>query len=149
MSVPRVYLDTNVFIAAFEMTGAHSDHAWWILKGIEAGTIIGVTSEITLAEVLVKPMERDDEALADAYEGMIAPAPYFETVSVGRDVLTTAPRLRAGRHSLRLPDAIHVASAQIAQCSVFITQDERIALPDDLRRLGVTPFTLDDILGQP
>ena len=36
---PRVYLDANVFVAAFEHMGAHSDHAWWIIHAIESGEI--------------------------------------------------------------------------------------------------------------
>lgn len=149
MTAPRVYLDANVFIAALETAGAHSDHAWWLLRSIEEGTIVGVTSEITLSEILVKPIERDNTGLAEAYERMISPAAHFETVGVSRDVLIEAAHLRAARHSLRLPDAIHVASAQQAACSIFITGDDRIALPPGMRRLSVTPFTLDDILGQP
>src|SRR2546422_1741263 len=43
---------------------SHSDHAWWIIHAIEEGEIVGATSEITLAEVLVKPMELGDLELA-------------------------------------------------------------------------------------
>ena len=37
LPAPRVYLDSNVFIAAFEHAGARSDHAWWIFHAIEQG----------------------------------------------------------------------------------------------------------------
>jgi hypothetical protein len=62
---PRVYLDANVFVAAFEHVGARSDHAWWIMRAIERGEIAAGTSEITLAEVLVKPFEVGATDLVD------------------------------------------------------------------------------------
>jgi predicted nucleic acid-binding protein len=144
-ATPRVYLDSNVFIAAFERAGAHSDHAWWIMRAIEQGEIIGATSELTLAELLVKPLELGDAAMASGYEKMIEPGPGFEVSPVRRDILVTAAGIRAGRASVRLPDAIHVATAQALQCSFFVTDDRRLKVPDDITRLDVGPFTLDDI----
>lgn len=143
---PRVYLDANVFITAFEQAGARSDHAWWILEAVEGGEIIGATSEITLAEVLVKPVERNAADLASAYDRMIVPGPGFEVLPVGRDVLVAAAGIRAGRQSVRLPDAIHIASAVAMRCEFFVTGDRRLKLPDGMKLLGVDPFTLDDVL---
>lgn len=141
----RVYLDSNVFIAAYETQGAHSDHAWWLLDAIEQGALSAFTSELTLSELLVKPIERGETDLAQAYEDMISGEGQFEVLAVTRDVLIRAAHLRASRRGLRLPDAIHLASAQIAGCAHFITEDERLSMPEGISRLGVTPFTLDDI----
>ncbi len=146
MTVPRVYLDTNVFITAMEQAGARSDHAWWVLSSLEDGEFLGVTSELTLSEVLVKPMERGAGAVVDAYQGMISPSDGFEVLPVDRAVLIAAARLRAGRASLKLPDAIHVATAQLGGCAFFVSADERIAVPDGMARLPLSPFTVDDIV---
>lgn len=145
---PRVYLDANVFIAAFENPGAHSDHAWWLLHAIEGGEIIGVTSELTLAEVLVKPMELCDVRLAEAYENVIAPGAYFEIFPVRRDILISAARLRASRASIKLPDAVHIATAQVLSCSFIVSDDRRLPAIEQMRVLSITPFTVDDILGE-
>jgi predicted nucleic acid-binding protein len=142
MTLPRVYLDANVFITALEHVGAHSDHAWWILRAIEAEEIIGVTSEITLAEILVKPLEAEATTVIAAYTDMITPTAGFEVLEVGRALLISAAALR----SIRLPDAIHLATALAARCSHFVTADERLHVPDGLTRLAITPFTIDDIL---
>jgi predicted nucleic acid-binding protein len=145
-ALPRVYLDANVFITAFEQTGARSDHAWWILEAVEEGEIAGATSEISLAEVLVKPMERGATDLASAYDKMIATGPNFEVLPVRRDILTTAAGIRAGRPSVRLPDALHIASAMALGCTFFVTEDRRLRVPEGMKLLGVDPFTLDDVL---
>lgn len=143
---PGVYLDANVFIMAFEQAGARSDHAWWILEAIEMGEIAGATSELTLAEVLVKPTERGAADLAVAYDEMIASGPNFEVVQVRRDILAAAAGLRAGRPSIRLPDAIHIASAVALDCTCFVTEDRRLRAPEGMTVIGITPFTVDDIL---
>lgn len=146
---PRVYLDANVFIAAFEAPGAHGDHAWNILHAVEQAEVTAVTSELTLSEILVKPLEQGASELATAYDQMISPANNLEIVSVSRDVLVHAARLRAGRRGLRLPDAVHIASAQSTGRSYFITEDERLAMPEGMTRLSVSPFTIDDIVRRP
>jgi len=146
---PRIYLDTNVFIAAFESAGAHADHAWSLLIAIQQGEAKAATSELTLSEILVKPISQGAEGLARAYESIISPDDTLDVLEVSRDVLVGAARLRAANRSLRLPDAIHVASAQKAGCHYFITGDERLTLPEGMKRLPVSPFTVDDIVRGP
>jgi predicted nucleic acid-binding protein len=142
---PRVYLDSNVFIAAFERTGAHSDHAWWIIHAIEQGEIVGATSEITLAEILVNPIERGATDLASGYDKMITSGPTFEVLPVRRDILVAAAEIRARRASIRLPDAVHMATARNLSCTYFVSDDQRLSVPDGIKLLDVNPFTLDDI----
>lgn len=144
--VPRVYLDSNVFMTAFEKAGAHSNHAWWIFRAIEHGEIIGATSEMTLAELLVKPLEDDAADLASGYEAMIAPGPNFEVLPVTRNVIVSAAGIRARRRTVKLPDAIHLASAVILGCNVFVSDDQRITAPEGVLLLDVNPFTVDDAL---
>jgi predicted nucleic acid-binding protein len=142
----RVYLDSNVFIAAMENPGAHSDHAWWIINAIEESQIVGVTSEITLAEILVKPIELGDRDLAAAYEQMIMPGVNFEVLQVRREILVGAAQMRVRRSSMRLPDAIHISTALASRCSHFVSDDQRLHSIESLKTLSVNPFTLDDIL---
>jgi predicted nucleic acid-binding protein len=142
---PRVYLDANVFVAAFEHVGAHSDHAWWIIRAIETGEIAAGTSELTLAEVLVKPFEVGAPELANGYEKMMVSGSNFEVLPVRRDILVGAATLRARRASIRLPDAVHIATAQALSCAFFVSDDRRLPMPDGIRMLAVNPFTLDDI----
>ena len=145
-TLPRVYLDANVFITAFEHAGARSDHAWWILDAVEGGEILGATSEITLAEVLVRPVERGATDLASAYDRMIVSGPNFEVLPVRRDVLIRAAEIRASRTSVKLPDAVHIASAMAMDCTFFVTEDRRLKVPEGIELVGVDPYALDDIL---
>lgn len=145
VSVARVYLDTNLFISAFEGPGAVSDHAWWILEAVERGELHGITSELTLAEVLVHPLRRGDRALEEAYEGAITASDVFTVVPVDRSILRQAARLRGEHGSLRLPDAVHLASALSADADWLVTRDARFAGISPIRVVDGGPHTLDRI----
>ncbi|WP_347566102.1 PIN domain-containing protein [Scytonema sp. UIC 10036] len=45
-------------------------------------------------------------------------------IPVSRDILIEAAQLRANVN-IKLPDAIHAATAILTQCSTFITNDQR------------------------
>jgi len=126
MSERRIYLDTNVFIAAYENEHSPSDHAWRILTAIENGEFFGVTSELTLAELLVRPIEQSNYELAQQYQDVISPATGFDVPTIDREVLIEAATLRAVRKSLRLPDAVHVATARLYDCTHIISDDRRL-----------------------
>jgi predicted nucleic acid-binding protein len=141
----KVYLDTNVFIAAYESTGARSQHAFWILAAIEQGEIRGVTSELTLAELIPGPAEEGDDALVDAYKQLMNDGPNMEVRPVTRDMLIQSALLRVGRPGLKLPDAIHCATAMHAGCTAIITDDRRMPKNIGLRVVAFGPHALSDV----
>jgi predicted nucleic acid-binding protein len=145
LRAPRVYFDVNVFIAAFENRGARSDHAWWLLSAVERGDLVGVTSELTLAELLVKPMLEQDGDLVHHYKELITPGEGFEVPVVSRDVLIEAAALRTVRLSLRLPDAVHVASARLSHCVAIVSDDRRLPFAPGLNLVQLGPHALQAI----
>jgi predicted nucleic acid-binding protein len=145
MTRPRVYLDANVFIAAYETQGARSDHAWWLLDAIEDGELLAVTSELTLAEILVRPIEEADNNMIRFYQDVVSPADCLEVPAVTRPILLEAATLRNMRRSLRLPDAIHVASARLSACSHIISDDRRLPFAPGLELVQLGPHVLSAI----
>jgi predicted nucleic acid-binding protein len=148
MNAPRVYLDTNVFVAAYENQRSHGDYAWQILTAIDQGEFVGVTSELTLAEFLVKPLEDHDYERAERYQEVISPDASFKVSAIDRDVLIEAATLRAVRKSLRLPDAIHVATARLDACSVIVSDDRRLPSAPGLGIVHLGPGALQTIRDQ-
>jgi predicted nucleic acid-binding protein len=60
-------------------------------------------------------------------------------VPVSRDILVAAARLRA-ETNMKLPDAIHIATAQITGCSYLLTNDSHLrAIP------GLTILSLAEL----
>ena len=120
-----LYLDTNVFVYACEGFPEFNDILRELFEAIDAGNITAVTSELTLAELLVKPFMDGDTHRQSVYRDTIRNSDLLSVHPVSRDILIEAARLRSVS-SLRLPDAIHVATACSAGCTAFLTNDRRI-----------------------
>lgn len=123
----RIYLDTNALIAVLEKADELDTAQTALVEEIDEGELEAVTSELTLAECLVKPIAEKDEPLIRAYLTLLAADSEFVRVSgVSRSVLLEAARIRAGT-GVKLPDAIHIATANISQCDAFVSNDRRLA----------------------
>jgi predicted nucleic acid-binding protein len=142
----RVYLDANAFILAYETDDARSAQARAVLTEIQGGELVGVSSELTLAELLVKPLELSDAELVEAYKSMFTTTASFEVISVTREILIAAAELRAGRKSLRLPDAVHAATALSSGCGYFVSGDGRLGLPEGLKQIDLSAASVAEIL---
>lgn len=66
-----VYLDTNVFVYAVEGFARHRAIIGELFHEIELGHVDAITSELTLAEALVKPLEVGRRDIADLYAELI------------------------------------------------------------------------------
>ena len=132
----KVYLDTNVFIYAVEAVAEYAAAIGALFDLIENGEVAVFTSELTLAESLAKPFEARRNDIVRIYEEMLSPSSWLSVLSVERTILIEAARLQA-RLVLRLPDAIHVATAAAAGCDVLLSNDRRLKVPAGmvLRRL--------------
>lgn len=120
----NVYLDANVFIYLLEGYQEFIPLLTQLFSQIDEGIIRGTTSELTLAETLVKPVLDNNHALQKTYEEAIQSSPILDVISISRDILISAAKLR--KNSIRLPDAIHVATAYANNCHLLITNDKRL-----------------------
>jgi predicted nucleic acid-binding protein len=121
----RVYLDANIIIYVVEDVAPYAEHARSLLHAMASGTVEAVTSELTLAEVLVGPLRAGNESIGNAYTTFLYRSIGLVTMEVSREILVAAGELRAAT-SLRLPDAFHGATARRAGCTAFLTNDERL-----------------------
>lgn len=123
----RLYLDTNLFIYAVEAISPFAEQVRPLLQVADHGEIQLVTSLLALAETLVKPCRIQDEWLIATYRRLFTQPPSgLVVLPLDADILESAARLRAATSGLRLPDAIHLATAELAQCDVFLTNDKRL-----------------------
>lgn len=125
----RAYFDANVFIYAHEEHRVFSARARALWAMHERGELRAVTSQWTLAETLVAPIRNRDRK-AQAHYRKTLESSSLQVIAVGHEVLLEAARLTA-LHPLTLPDAIHAATANLSNCSHFITND------DDFRDLSI------------
>ena len=125
----RIYLDSTVFIYAVEGFPKYSELCLELFEAIDDRAIHAFTSELSLAEVLVKPMCYVNVAAVETYKAMmIQNRPSLEVWQVSRDVLVQAAQIRSVT-TCKLPDAIHAATAMAAKVDFIFTADLDSKLP--------------------
>jgi predicted nucleic acid-binding protein len=117
-----LYLDTNVLIYAIEPGNPWPDLLRELLVAIDERAIHTFTSELTIAEVLTKPIAVGAKDLIDIYTQLLAPESAIRVMPVDRPILLSAAELR-GQLGIKLMDAIHVATARACACDFFLTND--------------------------
>ena len=120
-----VTLDTQVFIYFIEEDKQFLPLVKPLFEAIDHGTLLAVTSGLTLMEVLVVPYRTGNFSLADRYEALLTRSRGLRFIEVDRPLLRAAAQLRAA-YRLKPPDAIQVAAAMVANCQAFLTNDRRI-----------------------
>lgn len=121
----RIFFDTNLFIYLLEDAGARGQRVAQIVERISERRDQLLTSTLTLAEVLVKPLSVHDLAWADQYERLLS----TQGVSVlpfDRGAARIYAEVRQDK-TIKPPDAIQLACAAHAGCDLFITNDERLS----------------------
>jgi predicted nucleic acid-binding protein len=120
-----VGLDTTLFIYHFERHPDYSPLTEELLSEIERGVRKGVTSTITLMEIIVKPLSLGRNDVARKYEALLMNFPNMEVVDLNRDVIRQAARLRA-EYRLRPPDALQASACLLGGAEAFITNDHQL-----------------------
>lgn len=115
----RVTVDSAPLIYFLENHRIYAQRFEPLFVANATGTLEIVISSIAVAEVLAGPLKGGNEALADRYRRTLAE---WQTVPVDAELAALAARLRAS-HGLRLPDAIHAATALSTNSTALVTHD--------------------------
>jgi predicted nucleic acid-binding protein len=119
-----VALDTCVWIYHLADHPDYRTLTGQILTGVSQGNCPALVSELTLMELLVRPLQLGREDIADEYETLLAHFPHLSLVPITREILIKAATIRAS-YRLRTPDAIITASAIIQGATRIITNDSQ------------------------
>jgi predicted nucleic acid-binding protein len=115
-------LDTMVFIYHFEENQIYSPLTFSIFESLEKGSFNGITSILTLLEILVKPKKENNSILTERYKILLETFPNLQVKEINENIADIASSLRAN-YNINTPDAIQVATALDAQADRFITND--------------------------
>lgn len=97
-----------------------------IFQRIVDGAITGITSALTLTEVLALPLQKQQHELCQAYKKLLTSAAHFTLVDITGEVAERAAMIRAHYH-LRTPDALQIAMALVSGCQAFLTNDKALS----------------------
>lgn len=137
--VRQLAFDTAPLIYFVERHPSYFDRMLFIMRYVDRGLIAGVVSTMALTEVLVQPLRAGNATLTERYEAILSNSRDFRLEAVTSTVARQAAELRA-RYNLRTPDALHVATAIIAGCDAFLTNDSNIKRVNE-----ISIFVLDEL----
>jgi len=119
-----------VLIYVFENQSAYAAVCEWLLLQAEAGSFTGIVTPVTMAEIVVKPLQCNRPDIADAYQAAICNAPNVQLCELAWETGVMAGALRA-KYGLPLPDMLQAACA-IRQNAVLITNDRALRAVKDV-----------------
>jgi predicted nucleic acid-binding protein len=131
-----VYFDTNIFIYAIDGHEEYQDLLQNIFEYIAENKMLVITSELTLAECLVKPMRDENREAIGQYTNHIKTSELLKVKAVSRNILISSADAR-NKLGLKLPDAIHMATAIDQECKTFVTNDRKLTAPEGMERIYI------------
>lgn len=138
--VGLVAIDTAPIIYFAERNPQYVGRMRDILRLIDAGIPLALTSMVTLTEVMTQPFRTQNIALQARYRQLLFNTRNIETLPVTEPIATIAAELRA-KYNLRTPDALQVATAIQAQCDAFLTNDRTIKRVSEIQVLVLDELT--------
>ena len=134
-----VGIDTSICIYFIEQDARYIKLLRPLFQEADRGATLLVASAIALLEVLVLPYRAGNTLLAHKYESLLTNSRALRLVPCGFNEVRMAARLRA-LTNLKTPDAIHLASAMIAGCATFLTNDRALAPIPGLRIVQLSDY---------
>lgn len=126
-----VGLDTSLFIYHLEDHPRYGVITADLFSEMEKGGFKGMTSFLTLMEILVKPKADGKTEVVQDYEFVLTTFPNLSFVPLGLEVARRAADLRAA-YRLRTPDAIQVATALVQGATALLTNDRKLKVVNEL-----------------
>jgi predicted nucleic acid-binding protein len=132
--VKRLFLDTAPVVYFVEQNPEFIGRVELIFARLDLD-IIGVVSAVTLAECLVFPIKRGLTDLEKAFEEIID-SDRVEFVATDREIAKLTAIIRA-KYNFQLPDSIQIATAIVANCDAFLTNDVALSKVTEIRAIVV------------
>lgn len=120
-----VYLDANATIYFVEKVAPYYQGIRQRMTDTQGKPIVHcVINELLLMEVRVKPLREQDRVTLENFANYFA-AFASQTAPMDKFVFELATQLRVS-HSIKTPDALHLAAAIHAGCDQFWTNDDKL-----------------------
>ncbi len=136
----RVFLDTMAVIYFIESHPTYVSLLRPVLEEVDRGVLVGLSSYLTLLEVLVKPLQEERLDLVEQYRTTLTASPNFFLFPIEEAVARRGAEVRAA-FNVNTPDAIQLATAELRGAECFITNDHKLK-----RVTTVEVLILDDFL---
>jgi predicted nucleic acid-binding protein len=120
-----VALDTALFIYHFEKENRFFPATSYVFEQIENDRIKAVTTVISLAEILVKPMQIGAVQAIEDYQIVLNNFPHLTILDIDQKMTFVAAEIRSS-YGIKLPDALQIAGGLVSGANLFITNDKKL-----------------------
>ena len=141
-SVEQLYIEAAPLIYYVEEHPTYIDRMDAIIAAVEATGITLASSVILLTEVLPQPRKVGNAVLEQEYRDILLYSRGYHLFVVTPEIAEAAAGLRA-RYNLRTPDALHMATAIVAGCDAFLTNDAKFKRVTEMRVLLLDELVVD------
>ena len=136
-------LDTLVFFYHLSDHPLYAPLTSVVLEAVEAGEVAGLTTSLTLANILTIPTQAGNQRMMDDYEFYLTHFPNLQLVALDNAIARETAVVRASCQ-LRTRDAVEVAAARLLGANAIVTNNPRWV--DRVKEPAVV--LLDDFVGE-
>lgn len=134
-------IDTSPLINYIEENPQYDKLMTEVFEGFECSRFEIIVSSLAVTEIMSLPIRFGNNELSNSYCRLLTETIGLKVVATDTEIAQNAALLRA-KYSLKTIDAIHLATAIVAGCDAFLTNDHifrrvselRILVLDDLSR---------------
>jgi predicted nucleic acid-binding protein len=138
--VTRLAFDTSPLIYFIEANPRYDRIMSTVFGRIDGGILTGVTSLVSLTEVLVRPISLGRDDLQRQYSELLLSSSGFHSLPVDAPIAIRAAELRA-QYRLRTPDALQAATAIEAGCQAILCNDLAMRRITEIRVIVLDELT--------
>ena len=138
----KVYFDTNIIIYLVEGFLPYQKTLDNIQALLESDEIKAYSSELSLCETLIKPFQVGSTKGVSLFCSFLQESACFELFPIDKNILIQSSYIAADKN-MKIPDAIHVATAMASGCEIFLTNDKSIQTPKNLEKILLSDYLTD------
>ena len=128
---PIVGIDTVAFIYHLEENQRYLPFTNVLFEMVENGAIKGVTSVVTMMEILVKPKQEKNEQAMEEYKFTFQTFPNLKIKPIDFGIAEKAAELRAV-YGIKPPNALQIAASLDEGAKAFVTNDEKLKQVEEI-----------------
>lgn len=138
--INSLFIDTAPIIYFIEAHRQFGPLSKEVVTAFQSGGFEAVSSVITLAEVLPKPIENGDEKLARKFSEFLKRGKNMRIIDITEGIAETAGRLRGKHAFLKTVDALQIAAAVASGADSFLTNDSKLKRLKEIRVLVLNDY---------
>ena len=135
----KLGIDSMCFIYHFEGNRAYGEIVKYLFLQLQKNKMSGVTSVLTLAEILAFEKLQDDRILFEETKSRLRSTPNLSIVPVNEGISELSSILKY-KYSIALPDAIQLATTVVSGQDAFVTNDRGLQKMKEIKVIILDDF---------